>query len=631
MCGIAGFCDFRQNSTRELLVQMTDSLLHRGPDDAGYEVYEGAPAQIGLGQRRLSIMDLSPLGHQPMHFEQLSIVFNGEVYNFKEIQAELKALGYSFRSESDTEVILKAYHRWGMAMLDRFIGMFAFVLYDRAKQQVFLVRDRPGVKPLFYYYDGQTLLFASELKAFHQHPRFEKEIDLDALALFLQYNYVPTPYCIFKRTRKVQPGHYLQIDLASQKMEEVKYWDVYDAYNRPKLAISDRDAMDQTEQLLKSAYEYRMVADVPVGVFLSGGYDSVSVAALLQHGRTEKIKTFSIGYAEGAFNEAHHAKKVAEYLGTDHTEWYVTPQDAAAVIPTLPEIYDEPFADNSVVPTTLVSQLARRRVTVALSGDGGDEIFGGYHKFKQSVKYTEAIPTWIQLVLSRGMGLLNPESIPYFSRQYNFPSRYEKMQKIWAAQSAAVALKYISQYITEDEVASLMARPYQAQPTHFEDSGLLGPGNDSLNKLLAIDWKTFLLDNNLTKVDRATMSVALEGREPMLDHRVIEFVAQLPSSLKIRDGVTKYVLKEVVYRHVPKPLMERPKMPFIAPLTLWFRKELREIMLHYLNYDRLSAGGFFNPDVVVKMRDTYLAGGLQVGHQKLWNLLVFQMWLERWA
>jgi asparagine synthase (glutamine-hydrolysing) len=631
MCGIAGFCDFRKESSLDLLQRMTDTVKHRGPDDAGYEVYESPFAAIGLGQRRLSIMDLSPLGHQPMHFEQLSIVFNGEVYNFKEIQAELKGLGYTFRSESDTEVILKAYQQWGAKMVDKFIGMFAFVLYDRRTEEVLIFRDRPGVKPLFYFFDGDTFLFGSELKVFGPHPRFRKEIDTDALALFLQYNYVPAPYSIFKQTRKLNPGHYLRINLANKQVSEVKYWDVYDWYNRPKLVIGDQEAIEETERLLKSAYEYRMVADVPVGVFLSGGYDSVSVAALLQHGRTEKIKTFSIGYAEEAFNEAHHAKKVAEYLGTEHNEWIVTPQDAAAVIPTLPDIYDEPFADNSVVPTTLVSQLARRQVTVALSGDGGDEVFGGYNKFKQSVKYAEGIPAWAQLLMSRTMGLLNPEHIPYFSKQYNFPSRYEKMQKIWAAQSAVVALKYISQYITENEVASLMAVPFRPQPIHFEDGSLLGASNDSLNKLLAIDWKTFLVDNNLTKVDRATMSVALEGREPMLDHRVIEFVAQLPSHLKIRNGVTKYILKEIVHRHVPKPLMERPKMPFIAPLTLWFRKELREMMTNYLNREKLEAGGFFNADVVLKMRDTYLSGSAQVGHQKLWNLLVFQMWHERWA
>jgi asparagine synthase (glutamine-hydrolysing) len=441
---------------------------------------------------------------------------------------------------------------------------------------------------------------------------------------------VPTPYCIFKRTRKVQPGHYLQIDLASQKMAEVKYWDVYDAYNRPKFTLSEADAIDQADALLKSAYEYRMVADVPVGMFLSGGYDSVSVTALLQHGRTEKIKTFSIGYAEAAFNEAHHAKKVAEYLGTDHTEWYVTAKDAAAVIPTLPDLYDEPFADNSVVPTTLVSQLARRRVTVALSGDGGDEIFGGYNKFKQSVKYAEGLPTWLQSVLSGTMSLFNPRYIPYFNQQYNFASRYEKMRKIWASHSPLAALKYISQYITEDEARAIMRRPYQNRPTHFDDGPRLNHQNDSLNKLLALDWKTFLLDNNLTKVDRATMSVALEGREPMLDHRVIEFAAQLPSHLKIKNGVTKHILKEVVHRYVPRELMERPKMPFIAPLTVWFRQGLRDQMTAYLNRERLEADGFFNADVVLKMRDQYLAGGEQIGHQKLWNLLVFQLWHERW-
>jgi asparagine synthase (glutamine-hydrolysing) len=380
---------------------------------------------------------------------------------------------------------------------------------------------------------------------------------------------------------------------------------------------------------LKSAYEYRMVADVPVGLFLSGGYDSSSVAALLQGNRTQKIKTFTIGYQETQFNEAPEAKKIAEYLGTDHTEYYVSAKEALEVIPLLPEIFDEPFADNSIVPTTLVSRLAIKDVKVALSADGGDEIFGGYEKFNWSVKYTQILPIWIQGLLSKSMSLINPDNLPYFNKKYNFSTRYEKIRQIWAESNAVSAMKYISQFITGKEVNSLLLNDFILYKTHFEAASQINDFNDAINKMLAIDYKTFLVDNNLAKVDRATMSVSLEGREPLLDHRVIEFVAQLPSNLKIRNGENKYILKKIVHKHIPKTLMDRPKVPFIAPLNIWYQDQLKENMKYYLDAKRIDQQGIFNSEFIEELCNKYFSGE-RISHQKLWNILVFQMWYERW-
>jgi asparagine synthase (glutamine-hydrolysing) len=629
MCGIAGFVDFQNSSSEDVVRRMTDAMNHRGPDDSGYEVYLHGSASIGFGQRRLSILDLSPLGHQPMHFGDYSVNYNGEIYNFKEIRKELEQKGYHFDSWSDTEVILKGYDCWGLDVLHKFIGMFAIALFDRKKDQVILMRDRAGVKPLFYFRKDNILLFSSELKGMFQHEKFEKKIDTNSLALFLQFSYIPAPHTIFHNTWKLLPGHVLIIDLKTQEQTLKKYWDVVDHYNKPKINISDEEAIEQTDALLKNAYEYRMVADVPVGIFLSGGYDSSSVAALLQTGRTEKLKTFTIGFRENDFNEAPEAKKIAEYLGTDHTEWYVTAKEAADVLHHLPEIYDEPFADNSTVPTVLVSQLARKQVTVALSADGGDEIFGGYNKFNQAEKYTTSLPPALQTLLSGTMSLINPEHIPYFNRKYNFSTRYEKMRLIWKSHDPLTAVKYISQYITESEVESFLGKPFEKYHTYFEDGGKLEHNNGITNRLLAIDYKTFLVDNNLVKVDRATMSVSLEGREPMLDHRVIEYLAQLDSSFKIRNGTNKWLLKQVVHKYLPKALMERPKKPFIAPLMVWFRDDLQEQLNYYLSESSLSKTGVFDHAPIIRLRNEYLAGK-KVNYQKLWQVLMFQLWYNQW-
>ena len=629
MCGIAGFCDFTNSLTEDVLVKMTRTLAHRGPNSEGFKLVEENNFRLGLGHRRLSILDLSEKGNQPFIRHNIFVVFNGEIYNFKEIRQELIQLGFSFDSDTDTEVIIAAYKAWGMDSIKKFIGMFAYALYDPQHSVLFLVKDRVGVKPLYYYYDNKTLLFASELKAFHESPVFKKEINFEALALYLQYSYIPTPYCIFKNTYKIKPGHYLQFDLSTQKQKEVKYWDVNDAYNQPKLSIGFEEAVEETDRLLTSAFNYRMVADVPVGVFLSGGYDSSAVASILQKNRTEKIKTFTIGFHEAKFNEATEAKKIAEYLGTDHTEYYCTAQDATKVFHQLPFIYDEPFADNSVVPTTLVSQLARKSVTVALSGDGGDEIFAGYNKFNQSINYTNQLPRPIQSILAGTMSLVNPDYVPYFSTTHNFSSRFEKMQEIWKTHSPFVALKAISHYITQNETRKLLKAEFGHLHTYFDDDALLNDTNDTLNKLLAIDYKTFLMDNNLVKIDRAAMSVGLEGREPFLDQRVIEFVARIPSHFKIKEGVNKALLKSVVHRYIPAALMDRPKMPFIAPLTVWFKNEMKELLHEHLDEKLLQKQGIFNAPVVADWKKQYL-NNKGISHQKIWNILLFQLWYAKW-
>ncbi len=632
MCGIAGFVDFCQKSNEDILKNMTDELHHRGGDDSGYLFYKRDDADIGLGHRRLSILDLSSHGHQPMSFDDIDIVYNGEVYNFEEIKRELEALSYVFSSHSDTEVILKAYHRWGLKAVDKFNGMFAIAIYDKKLSKLFLIRDRSGVKPLYWYYHKSRLLFASELKSFHKHPEFKKEIDIDALALFLQLQYIPEPHSIFKNCYKLRAGHILEIDIKNEKIVEKEYWSVIDFYNKPKLDISKDEAMSEVEKLLKSAFDYRLVSDVGVGVFLSGGYDSSIVTALLQKDRSEKLKTFTIGFREKGFDEAPYAKKVASYLGCDHNEYYCEQKDALDIIPKLASIYDEPFADVSAIPTILVSSLAREKVKVSLSADGGDELFAGYDRYIRALSYQKKfskIPNFVKSPLNSILGKVGPESIPFLKNTYNFTTRYEKLKNMLKADSTTEFLKQTSFYISFNEANRLLNFTAQNLATNFDKGRYLNTQNDDINSMLAIDYKTYMMDDVLTKVDRATMSVGLEGREPLLDYRVIEFVATLPSSFKYNNGVKKYLLKEIAHKHLPKELLDRPKMGFGVPIHEWFKDELKEYFLHYLDEKRLEENGIFNAKEVVKLRDSYLNGDKQ-NVDNLWSILMFLMWYEKW-
>lgn len=630
MCGIAGLVDFRRQSNKENLQKMTDVLFHRGPDDGGY-YFEGVErADVGLGHRRLSILDLSNHGHQPMAFDHLTMVYNGEVYNFKEIRAELEKQGYSFESHSDTEVILKAYHKWGIEAVHHFNGMFSMAIFDSQKQTLTLIRDRAGVKPLYWYQKDGLFMFASELKSFHHHPAFIKELNPDGLALFLQYGYIPQPHTIFNHTHKLKAGHILELSTENAQLNIQKYWDVIDCYNQPKLAISEQEALDETERLLKSACEYRMVSDVPVGMFLSGGYDSSAVTALLQSERSEKLKTFSIGFHEEKFNEAHHAKKVAEHLGTDHTEYYCTQKDALEILPSLSEIWDEPFADNSVIPTTLVSRLAREQVTVSLSADGGDEVFGGYDKYIQAAHYHQLfdkIPG--RSLLAKSLTYIPPEKTGLDFVIRNFSGKYHRALSIMSANSQNQAMQNLQKIFSDSEIPKILNVFLVRLKTDFDDFVLLNSDLSDLEKMMAIDFKTYQLDDILTKVDRATMSVSLEGREPLLDYRLIEFVARLDPTLKIKNGNKKYLLKKITHKYLPEAIMDRPKMGFSVPIVDWFRDELVVYFDEYLSPSFLKQQGLFKVEAIISMKDRYLAGHSHLV-TKLWTILVFQMWYKRW-
>jgi len=630
MCGIVGFCDFKKSSSSKILSSMMKVLAHRGSDASGDTFYELEGSVVGLGHQRLSILDLSVEGNQPMEFNELTIIYNGEVYNFKEIRDELETLGYEFHSNSDTEVVLKAFHAWKDSMIDRFRGMFSIVIFNKKEEKLTLIRDHAGVKPLYWYYRDGLFLFASELKSFHKHPLFKKEIDQDVLVSYLQHGYVLQPYSIFKDTHQLNAGHILELDLKSQKVQQREYWSIRSYYEKPKLELSDSEAVLETEKVLREAFNYRMVSDVPVGCFLSGGYDSSLVTALLQLDRKEKINTFTIGFEEKGYNEAPHAQRVADHLGTNHTEYYCTHRDALEVIPKLAEVYDEPFGDASAIPTLLVSQLAREEVTVSLSADGGDEIFAGYQAYDNLYKIDNVLKKVPNIVKRGGAGILNmidPNSIPFVDNIYNFTIRYEKIKKMLLAKNGAELLEQSYEQYSNDEIERLLLKPTQKIITSFDID--VSKIEDSLSQMLLIDYKTYMADDILTKVDRATMSVGLEGREPFLDRTIIEFASQLPNKMKYRNGQKKWVLKEITHKYIPKEIMERPKMGFSPPITEWFRDELKSYFLDYLSYERIEREGIFNPNEVVRMRDEYL-NGRAVSVHRLWFILMFEMWYERW-
>jgi asparagine synthase (glutamine-hydrolysing) len=629
MCGITGFCDFSKKLNKEDLSKANAVLHHRGPDSGNEEVYDTRNAIIGFGHRRLSILDISENGSQPMYSDDKSVVIilNGEIYNFKEIRKELIELGYSFHSDSDTEVVIKAYQQYGIKSVDKFIGMFAYAIYDIRKEVIYLLRDRAGVKPLYYFSKGDTFLFASELKSIYTYPGFEKNINEKAVSLFFKYGYIRAPHTIFKNTYKVQPGHYIKIDIATKKTENVKYWDVLDYYNKPKLKISEDEALEEVERLFISAFQYRMVSDVPVGVFLSGGYDSSVVAAVLQKNSTQKIKTYTIGFHEEKWNEAVHAKIIAEHIGTDHHEYYCTTKEAQNILPTLCDIYDEPFGDNSAIPTTLVSQFARKQVTVSLSADGGDEIFAGYTRYNDISKINDIFKSSPDFLLNTGKVLSN------LSLKVLPPLR--KVHKI--ARIAEILNSYNNNGIAEiyhrhyniREMAQLIPGLDSESIGLFDDLGEINGENDFINKCLFLDYRTYMVDDILTKVDRATMSVGLEGREPLLDNRIIEFVSQLPSELKYRDGEKKYLLKKITHKYIPKPLMDRPKAGFAFPIKEWLTTDLKEYVLNYINEEQLSKHNLINIKRAILIRDEFLSGKPR-REQQIWLLLIFQMWWSRW-
>jgi asparagine synthase (glutamine-hydrolysing) len=637
MCGIVGFLDFNKCATRDDLLAMKKTLKHRGPDGEGVMVSEEENYVFGLGHQRLSIIDLSDFGHQPMVYENLSISFNGEIYNYKEIKLSLLDLGHKFQGDSDTEVILHAFQQWGISCIHKFIGMFAFVIYDTQKKEVFCVRDRAGIKPFFYYFQDGLFLFASELKAFHQLDSFKKVLNEDALSLFLQVGNIPAPHTIYANCFKLSPGNYLQLNTESKEnfvksMVSREYWNVYDSYNKPKLKVSFQEAKFKTQEILSSACAYRMVADVPVGIFLSGGYDSTAVTAILQKSSPQPLKTFTISVPDIGLNEADEAAKIAEFIGTDHTEIHCGVKEAIDKIPDLAYYYDEPFADSSAIPTMLVSEAARKSVTVALSADGGDEVFAGYNRYDYMMKYQRkfsATPKFMRELMSNLMDKIPAEKLPVLRHKYNFHQRYEKLKMLLKDPSEKNFMLSLSKQFTEEDLDLILRKKNKLILTAYQSTELLKEFSTPLSFMLAIDYQTYLPDDILQKVDRATMHVGLEGREPLLDHRLIEYVAQLPDEFKYHKGKKKFLLKEIVHDLVPKDLMDRPKKGFGIPIASWMQNEIAFLLDEYLNEHDIQHQGLFNWEPIKQIVAAFKSGKLEYTN-KVWYLLVFQMWYKKW-
>ncbi len=650
MCGFTGYWlgDQPEDSLERLLKSMANRLTHRGPDDEG--VWFDPVSRIGLAHRRLSILDLSPRGHQPMssHSGRWVIAYNGEIYNFKELRRQLDAESrdtdpIAWQGDSDTEVILASIERWGVQKaLESFIGMFAFALWDREERALWLVRDRLGIKPLYYGWQGKTFLFGSELKPLRAHPDFRGDIDHDVLPLFLRHNNIPAPWSIYSGIHKLLPGTTLCLkDPAPGKLPQPRpYWSALDntqhGLDHPFTGTED-EAAEQLESLLNTAISLRMIADVPLGAFLSGGVDSSCVVALMQKISSRKVKTFTIGFNESGYNEAEDALAVARHLGTDHTELYVTPEEAREVIPSLPEFYDEPFADSSQIPTFLVSQLARQKVTVSLSGDGGDELFGGYNRYlwAESIwNRMKRVPPPIRYVTAGGMKTISAETwdtlfsilkpvLPASLRFQHPGEKFHKLAHMLKADSPeAVYQTLISQWLHPESLtpgATTLETPLAA--------AMKSTGHwDFRRRMMAWDTISYLPDDILTKVDRASMAVSLEARVPLLDHRVVEFSARLPHSMKFHPQGSKWLLRKVLYRHVPQKLIERPKAGFGVPIGDWLRGPLRGWGEALLNSRRLKESGF-NPVPIRTLWEQHLSEKTN-GQHPLWCVLMYQAWKE---
>jgi len=627
----------------ERVQRMARTLHHRGPDDAGQ--WSDPAVGIALGFRRLSILDLSPTGHQPMSSGdgRYVVVYNGEIYNFQDLRAELEQRGVAFRGTSDTEVFLEACSCWGPeATIPRLWGMFAIALWDRKERTLLLARDRLGKKPLYYWQDGNTFLFGSELKALRAHPSFSAEIDRDALAAYLRFGYVPMPLCIYRNAHKLPQGC-MAVVRAGQAPEIRPYWEARQVA-RDGLArrfdLSDVEATDQLDTLLRDAVARRMIADVPLGAMLSGGFDSSTVVALMQAQSTRPVRTFTIGFHEAAYNEAKAAKEVARHLGTDHTELYVTPKEAQDVIPRLPTLYDEPFADSSQIPTFLVSALARQHVTVALSGDGGDELFGGYTRYQWADgiwRRARWIPARVRGWTARAIRAWSPQRWDslYDAVEWLVPRRVRQTMPGDKAHKLAELLTADQPDALYHRLVSLWKSPCDLVVGGQEPASvLLDPAvrelaPDFTERMMLFDLVTYLPDDILVKVDRASMGVSLEARCPLLDHRVVEWVWRLPLHFKRRDGQGKWLLRQVLSRYVPAELVERPKMGFGVPIDAWLRGPLREWAEELLDERRMREQGLLRPEPIRAAWAEHLSGRRNEQY-RLWAVLMLQAWLRAW-
>lgn len=627
MCGICGYVS-KKNITLEQLRAMNDTMYHRGPDDSGEEIYGMRDGwQVGFAQRRLSILDLSALGHQPMHStdERISVVYNGEIYNYRELREELA--DYPFRSNCDTEVIIAAYLKWGIRCVERFNGMFAIALFDRKSQDVYLIRDRIGKKPLYYWYEDSNLVFASELKPIMKCPGFVGEIEHRVLSRYLFQQYINAPESIYRNVYKVEPGAVLRFSRG--EINTWKYWNIRKIYHEAQeKRIEDYQvAKEQLRQLLKQSVKARMIADVPLGTFLSGGYDSSLVTAIAQECSDEPVKTFSIGFHEEKYNEAKYAKAVAEYLGTDHTELYIDEQDMFDLVESIPKYYDEPFADSSEIATMMVSKLAREHVTVALSGDGGDEFFCGYNIYKNvlQAQRLDKLGAMVHGVCGLpGIGQLHIEERLPFRVRVIAGNREKESKTQFGAGNYLIKAKAMVKTLTGGE---------EALPIHYLFESKYHVKDWQIRRML-LDMDTYLPGDILCKVDRASMKYSLETRCPILDKDVMELSYRIPHKFKYAKGDKKYILKDIAYDYIPKELLDRPKVGFGVPLDKWLRGPLREQLLDYSSYDYLKRQDIFDADYVSNMVTQYMETGdagpaTGANYSKLtWSFFVFQQWYQ---
>ena len=643
MCGIAGFLNSASNELsreiNEISSAMNSSLQHRGPDDHGVWIDENAG--VALVHRRLSVLDLSPAGHQPMISadERFVIVYNGEVYSYQPIAAELAANGLKFRGHSDTEVILNSFAESGIeATLKRMIGMFAIALWDRRDRTLTLIRDRLGIKPLYWAQFGKLFLFGSELKALRAHPGWAAQIDRDAVAAYMRHNYIPAPHTIYQGVHKLEPGTILTLPWQCEPQIS-RFWNARTVAQNGQLFPLDGDEAELTEQLetlLQDAVSRRMIADVPLGAFLSGGVDSSTVVALMQNSGLGKVRTFSIGFDLPGYNEAPHAAAVARHLGTDHTELTVTSSQALDVIPRLPEFYDEPFADSSQIPTYLVSAMTRKHVTVALSGDGGDELFAGYNRYQLTRRFWRALslmPRSLRSAAAATITTVPPDRwttlAAVLPSRLRPPQSGDKLHKLAAVLKLDSADALYRRLVSHWEPSEIVLAAHEPRSI-IDDETLAKEFPDLLGRMQFLDLVTYLPDDILTKVDRASMAVALEARVPLLDHRVVEFSWRLPRNTKVRNNTTKWILRQVLYRHVPRTLIERPKMGFGVPLGEWLRGPLRDWAETLLNERRLQEAGLLDHGTVRRFWQEHLDGGRNWQYL-LWNVLMLEAWRERWA
>jgi asparagine synthase (glutamine-hydrolysing) len=645
MCGLTGFWESPGKSAKDLMAiaaRMAETLRHRGPDDNGE--WSDAESGVALGFRRLSILDLSPAAHQPMLSAdgRYAIVFNGEIYNHRELREKLMREGAVFRSTSDTEVLVELASKYGpVAVFSRIWGMFAIAIWDRREKTLYLARDRFGKKPLYYARCGELFLFGSELKSLRTHPGFRRDIDRDAVAAYLRFGYVPAPHCIYRCASKLLPGHFAVV--RQDKVPETRpFWDartVIPAILRERKPMAEPDAVSDLEALLTDAVSRRLISDVPLGALLSGGIDSSLVVALMQACSPKPVRTFTIGSPDAVYDEAKAAKAVAAHLRTDHTELYVTPDEGREVIPKIPDLYDEPFSDSSQIPTYLVSRIARQHVTVALSGDGGDEVFGGYTRYMLAEglwRWMRATPAAVRRIASRTIQKIPVGTIDRIYRGLEplVPDRWRLGLAGDKAHKVAEMLETPDQDMLYRRLVSAWKNPGLLMLRGREPAGLL---DDPLlrdlfpvytERMMFLDLMTYLPDDILVKVDRASMAVGLEVRSPLLDHRLVEWAWRLPMNFRVREGKSKWLLRQVLYRHVPRELVERPKMGFGIPLGSWLRGPLAEWAESLLAEKRLKEEGFFRSEPIRQAWSEHLSGN-RAHEYRLWCILMFQAWLER--